>query len=629
MLQAIRSKASSVVVKILFGILIIAFGAGIWGTAGDIFRGRNSGNTVATVGNRSIGIQELNLAVRQDAERWRQMLRGANLDAEQMKQLGIVDSALQRLIARDLVDLEIGNLRIAVGDDAIDQMIRNNPSFHDQSGAYDPQRYLQYVASQHMTPSQFKASLREDLVRQQLNQALIGGITPPPGLVDTLYRTRAEKRTAEVLALPQSIAPDPGTPSDTDAEAYYRDHEDEFRLPELRSFTLALLMLDDVAARVKVSDDKLREEYQSRITEFHTPEQRRFEQILLESEAKAKEAAAALAEGKDFAQVAKEFADAAPDSLDLGFFKKEDLPPQLADAAFALKAGATSEPIQDPLGWHILRLMEVKPEETESFEVAREKLAQEVARDMAGDRIAKLAGQVEDALAGGATVDDVAQRFGLKVSKIENVDANGNTIDGKPIELPVSGADILKTAFSTPAGQTSSLNDLGESGSYVLQVDHITPAAVKPIEEVKARVIQGWQQEKRDAALAALAKEAADAVNSGQKLGELAAQRKLQTFTTEPLPRSGGNSVPPALVANIFGAKPGTAVFAKGNDGYLVAQVKEVLAPDPAKEEPELARFSERVLTPAMREDLLQEFDKALRARYPVNIDAAAVARAF
>ena len=627
MLQAIRDRASSIFVKILFGVLVISFA--IWGI-GDIFRNRGTDTAVATVGDRKIDAQTLNRAVQQDAERWRQALRGAALDNEQLKQLGVVDSALQRLIDGQLVDLEIAHLGLAVSDEAIDGMIRANKAFQTPQGQFDPNLYRQFVESQHMSPQQFRATLHGDIARQQLQQALVAGVDAPAELVDTLYRSRTEKRTAEALVLPPSSVADPGTPDDGAVKAFYDKHQDKFRVPELRSFRLGVLLLDDVAAEIKVPDDKLQQEYQNRLTEFRTPEQRHFQQILLPDEAKAKDAAAQLAAGKDFAQVAKDVAGADADTLDLGFFKKDDLPPTLGGPAFALKPGEATPPIHDALGWHILKLVEVKPETTEPFAAVKDKLAQEIARDQAGDRMAKLYDQVQDAIAGGASFAEISQKFGLKVSTLADVDANGRGRDGKPVELPVSGSDILKTAFSTDAGQMSQLNDLGENGYYVLQVDKVTPPSVKPLDQVKAEVIGMWQDEKRDAALAKLAEEIAGEVKAGRKLADIAAQRKLSTFTTAPLSRAGGDAkVPPTLVAAIFGAKPGAAVFDKGDGGYVVAVVKDVITTDPAKDPKSVAQFSERLVAPGLRDDMLEQFDRALRQRYPVSIDQSAVARAF
>jgi peptidyl-prolyl cis-trans isomerase D len=626
MLQAIRSKASSFVVKLLFGILVVSFG--IWGI-GDIFRNRGLDTTVATVGSKKIDAQTLNQEVRREAERLRAALRGAQLEPEQLKQFGIVDTSLQRLINRDLVDLEIDRLELALSDDAVRQAIVANPAFHNQTGQFDRILYKQLIANQRMSEAQFEHQLRDDMVRVELNAAIGDGVSAPAELVDTLYKSRAERRVAEVAMVPASAVPAPGTPSDADVAKTYEQHQDQFRVPELRSFSAALLLLDDIAAGITVPDDKLREEYQTRISEFHTLEQRHLQQILLSDEAKAKEAEAALAAGKDFAQVAQEFAGAAADSLDLGFTTREEMPPALGDAAFALKPGEVTKPIEDSFGWHILRLVEVKPEETQPFEAVKEKLAKEVARDMAGDQLAKLANQVDDAVAGGTPFPEIVQRFGLKLTKLENVDAGGRNAEGKPVDLPQGGDAILRTAFSTAAGQTSQLNELGESGYYMVQIEKVTPSTVKPLDEVREQVVARWQQETRDAALASLAKEIAGEVGEGKSLADVAKARSFQTFTTQALPRSGGDpKVPPVLVARLFEAKPSGVVSAKGDDGYLVAQLKEIQPPDPTTQAAGTARLSQQ-LGAQMQDDLLRQYDQALRERYPVSIDQAAVARAF
>src|SRR5260221_14492631 len=108
MLQAIRSKAGSLIVKILFALLIVSFG--VWGI-GDIFRERSAAETtVASVGDINIQADELQIAVRREMSRM-SGLCGGNFGTEQAKQLGLVDSVLNRIVASDLLDLEERRLR--------------------------------------------------------------------------------------------------------------------------------------------------------------------------------------------------------------------------------------------------------------------------------------------------------------------------------------------------------------------------------------------------------------------------------------------------------------------------------------------------------------------------------------
>src|ERR1700746_2458075 len=103
MLQAIRSKAGSFIVKALFGLLILTFG--IWGI-GDIFRNRSSDTVIATVGSQSIRAEELQTALRRAIEQLSARF-GAAIDLQRAKQLGLVDQTLSQLIDRSLVDQEV------------------------------------------------------------------------------------------------------------------------------------------------------------------------------------------------------------------------------------------------------------------------------------------------------------------------------------------------------------------------------------------------------------------------------------------------------------------------------------------------------------------------------------------
>jgi len=84
MLQAIRSKAGSLVVKTLFGLLILTFG--IWGI-GDIFRNRPTDTVIATVGDQSIRAEDLEAAVRRELEHMKARV-GVPIDIQQAKKFG-------------------------------------------------------------------------------------------------------------------------------------------------------------------------------------------------------------------------------------------------------------------------------------------------------------------------------------------------------------------------------------------------------------------------------------------------------------------------------------------------------------------------------------------------------------
>ncbi|HEV2263351.1 MAG TPA: peptidyl-prolyl cis-trans isomerase [Stellaceae bacterium] len=625
MLQAIRSKATSLVVKILFAVLIVTFG--LWGI-GDIFRNRSVDTSVATVAGEHIQAAQLQQAVHADIDRLRRASGGASLSIDQAKQLGVVDAALNRLIESAVLAHETDRLNIRVGSEAVRKTIVDNPAFRGSNGQFDRNVYNQILAANRLNDAQYEQLLRSDLERDELTISLTEGVRPPQELADAIYRAEAERRVADVVMLPLSAAPAAPKPSEQDLATFYKAHPDAFRTPERRNFTLATLTIDDVAAGINVPDDKLKDAYQARLDEFHTPETRQLQQMLLPDKTKADAAEAQLAAGKPFATVAKAVAGADANTLDLGWMRRQDLPQPLADAAFTAKQGAVTAPVQTSFGWHIVRVNAIKSEQTQSFDEVKAKLRQEVARDMAGDRIAQLANHIDDALAGGGAFEAVAKQFGMKTATVAGIDAQGNLADGKAVSLLQPKAKVLQAAFSTAPGQSSALDDLGDNGYFLVHVDKATPSGVPPLDQVHDRVATLWQAEQRSEALAALAKQIADEVNAGQSLKAIAAKRKLVVSSTGPVMRSGGSKVSPALTGPLFGLKPNAAAFAPAGDGYAVAQLTAIQKANPATDKATVDALAHR-LAQQMQTEFLGEFSQALRARYPVEINQTNLQRAL
>jgi peptidyl-prolyl cis-trans isomerase D len=625
MLQAIRSKAGSFVVKVLFGLLILSFG--VWGI-GDIFRNHGTDTTVATVGGQSIPAEDLQNALRPVLDRLSVRFGGA-VTMEQAKQLGVVDDALRQLIDRSLGDQEARRLRLDVSDEVIRDEIVANPNFRRSDGRFDRNLFGQVLAANHLTEDQFVAMLRRDVPRADLFQAVMAGAAAPPELVDTLYRYRNEKRIADIVALPAAAAADPGQPSEADLEAFYKAHPDLFRAPEYRGFTVASLTPDDLAKGIEVPEAKLKKTYDQRRDEFELPERRQVQQILTASEDKAKAAEAALGAGKDWREVATTIAGDTPDSLDLGLLKPQDLPDQLSKPVFALALDKPSEPIHTALGWHILRVVKIVPASTESFAAAKPRLEKEVAHDEAVDRVYTVANSADDALAGGAALAEVAAKFKLKTTVVAAADEGGRDPQGKPVSLPVAPAQIVKLAFATDQGQTSRVTETKDNAVFAVHVDKITTPHVKPLAEVRQQAVAAWQAERKRAAVAKKAEQLAKAIGPTTKLAALAAQKGLKATTSPPLLRNPtrDQTVPAALVARLFAAKLGGAVTLADDTGAYVAQLDKIEdARSPSATETKDLSLE---LTQAMQADIGAEFTEALRARFPVEIRRETLDRLF
>jgi peptidyl-prolyl cis-trans isomerase D len=617
MLQAIRSKAGSLVVKILFALLIVSFG--VWGI-GDIFRERSAAETtVASVGDIKIQADELQLAMRREMDRMNRML-GGNFTAEQAKQIGLTDTVLERIVAADLLDLEERRLNLLVDDQVVRDAIIANPAFHNSTGAFDRNLFTNILASNQLTEDRYVGLLRRDIARSNLTSAIAGGAVAPVALVETLFRTRNEKRVADTVLVSSAKVTGIAEPSDAELQDFHAKHEDLFRAPEYRGFTALIMKPDDIADGIEVPEAKVHDEYQSRLDEFQTPDRRQLEQILVPDEAKAKEVEAQLAAGKDFSAVAKEVANQDDDTVKLGWVKRDELPPELAEATFALKEGETGKPTQSPLGWHIIRVTGVEAGSTKPFDSVRDQLRKDVAREMAADELYKRSNEIEDALAGGATLDQVAEKFALKPTKIAAVDLDDKDPAGAAVALP-NADEILRVAFNTDQGQTTRMNETKDNGYFILHVDSVQPSVIKPLAEVKDRAKELYLADKQSASAETEARAISAAITPEKTLAAIAAEKDVTVFTTPAVTRRGGGqaTLPASVVAKMFDIKPGETAVTSGPDGWYVVQLKTVEPPDPATDAATVTQVTEQ-LTDGMRGDILSQFQKALRNRYPVTI---------
>ena len=625
MLQAIRSKAGSLVVKGLFVVLIVTFG--IWGI-GDIFRNRPTDTTVATVGDQSIDANGLQMAVQPALERLSSRL-GTAVDLRQAKQMGVVDDVLGQLVDQALIDQEAARLQLDVSNEVIRDSILQDPMFKGANGVFDRSTFNALLAANHMTEGQYVERMRHDIPRSDLLLAVTGGVAAPQAMVDRLYRYRNQKRIAEIVALPDAGAGGVGQPTDAELTKFYDAHQELFRAPEYRGFTVASLTPSDLAQKIAVPEAKLKSAYDQRQDEFVVSERRDIQQILAPSEDQAKAAEAALAAGKGWKAIAMTIAGQDPATIDLGLMSREEMPQALAQVAFALPLDKPSAPVKSPLGWHILRVVKIEPPKTQSFDEAKAKLQAEIAHSEAVDQLYTIANHVDDAIAGGADIDAAAAQFGLTKTVVAAADEHGHGRDGKPVALPVSASEVLKLAFATEEDRTSRVTQSSDGAIFVLHMSKIVPPAVRPLAEVKDQAIAGWQAQQRRDLVAKEAEALAAAVEPGTKLSAVAAAKGLKATTSPPLLRrsQGTNGVPPVLVAKLFAVKPGTVVTAADAAGSYVAQLSAVQQPSTAAKTATVVLSHE--IDAGMQADLAEEFTRALRAHFPVEIHHETLDRLF
>ncbi len=631
MLQAMRSGIGSWFVKIFLGLLVMSFA--IWGV-GDMFRTAID-TSVAVVGN----IKITDFAFTREFNQQLQLLRsqfGGRMDTETALQLGLADTVINRMVSRAALDQATSDLGILIPDSHVVREIQLNPAFQNQFGDFDRISFGQILYRMQLSEPQFVEMTRGDIARTELINSLVAGAAAPKSLIDALYRHRNEKRGAEFFIIRNSDVRGIGEPDEGALVAYHQDHADDFTAPEYRTVSFITIETADMIAEIEISDKELRSEYVVRAGEFGTPEKRTVEQIVTVDMDQARELYRKIEGGLDFAQAAFERDGATLDDILLGTFDRAELADAadetVANVVFALAEDAVSEPVETPFGWHIFRVEAIIAGQSRDFEEVVVELREKLTRERAIDGLYDFANRIDDELAGGANLEDVATTTGLRLRTQVPFDRGGRDVNGNKLSGLPRATKFLGAAFEKEIGEDLYLDETDEEGYFVIRLDDIRPQTLKPLDEVREAVTAAWRTDQGNNAARERADKMIEVAASGGDFAALASGLGRQVEKAKSFDRNGVGARPAmsrALIVRIFESDSGYAIAPTiDNDGYIVARITNIEPGDPFSDEAGL-RAVERSVSQGLGDDVLAQYQAALHQELGIRINRTLMMRLF
>jgi peptidyl-prolyl cis-trans isomerase C len=165
----------------------------------------------------------------------------------------------------------------------------------------------------------------------------------------------------------------------------------QHRIDFERNKVLMETLLQDTG-QAAVTDEAMHKVYDEAVKQMPTEQEVRARHILVATEDEAKAIVADLKKGADFATLAKQKSKdpGAADGGDLGYFTKDQMVPEFADAAFKLDPGQISDPVKTQFGWHIIKLEDKRTKPTPSFDDVKAQLQNYVAHRAQAEMVQKL-----------------------------------------------------------------------------------------------------------------------------------------------------------------------------------------------------------------------------------------------
>ncbi|AYD01282.1 peptidylprolyl isomerase [Neorhizobium sp. NCHU2750] len=621
MLDSLRNAARSWVAKSLLLLLVASFA--IWGISQSLMTSTSS--TVMTVGDQEISADQFRLAYqRQIANLSRQF--GTQLTPQQARSFGIDNEVLTQLAAGAALDQLAKDMHLALSEDKLANLIAEDPAFKGVNGQFDRNLFTSRLRNAGLRENDYIAERSKVATRSQIVEAVSDGFKPPQVLVDALKQYRDEGRTVDYLLLSNANIDPVKAPADDVLSAWFDKNKTKYRAPEYRSFAYVKLEPSDIADASSITDDELRAEYDKQKDSYKTEETRTIEQLTFPNKEMADAAAGQLREGNTtFDQIIKDQGKTPTDVL-LGDFTKATVPDQkLADAAFKVSAnGGTTPVVQGTFGPVILRVSNIRPESTRSFDEVKDELRKKMAVAAASREIASVHDKFEDLRNGGATLDDAAKQTNLKLVTV-TADASGQNEQDQPVTGLPAASNLLMEVFRAEPGQDTIPVDLGNSGYVWFEVRNVTPERDRKLDEVHDKVVADWTAEQQREALTAKANELKARLDKGDTLATIAGELGIAVETKTGLHRNAEDPIfgQEAIAVAFSGPvdTTGTAIAADRESRLLMKVTSVDQSPTDA-----LANDQQlQQLAGAAGDDMLDQMVNSLKQRYGVSVNQAAV----
>ena len=457
----------------------------------------------------------------------------------------------------------------------------------------------------------------------------------PKPLLEAYNRYLNEQRTIAYFTLAASAAGAIDTPSEDDLKTFYEDHKTLFLAPEFRKVAVLAVTPQTAAAKIVIPEEEVKAKYDAQPGNYAVPERRTVEIIPFKSKEAAEAADAQLGAGKSFDDVAKAAGFQASD-IGLGSVSKKELGekfdanPAILDAAFSLKKGKASKPIDGPLSWVIVRVDEIVPGKEESFDTVKAGIRESLVKLKGTEESGKLIKQLEEERAAGLSLQDIAKKMNLPVEDV-TLGHRGDGLDGKPVQLAsVPVAMVADAAFKSEPGVENEALRLQGGGYAWYDVEDVVKARQKPFEEVKADVEASWRKDQVRTKLTAKARELVERLNHGDKIADVAKSSGATVKTTQPMKREGTEpGLPQSAMAQAFSLAENGAASAQGGDGEfrVVLQVTKVTEPGPLSEMQ--SKTLEQRLAAQIAEDNFAQYLTGVEKVAGVTIDRKNLAAAI
>ena len=478
MLDSFRSnmKGVALAITILIAVVFILSGTG------TMFLTNSIDGAVAEVGE--VEISEFDV-LRSISNQKQQILeQNPEIDSSLLDDDLLRPSALERLIRREVLVQTAAKKGLRMSDSSINGEILAIDGFQTD-GKFDQDRYKFALQNQGYTHASFKQMLNNDLIVQQL----ISGISDTAFVTEfedrALSRESEQKRDYYYLTIPSDQTRSSITISEDDIETFYGNNLSNFVTEPMVKIDYIELSPELLADKDAVTDDMIRQRFETERASLAFAESRRVSHILItESDpAIVKEIQEKLELFIPFEDLVTQYSEdfgSASIGGDLGFTSGDTFPENFEDAVKVLEIDQISDPILTEAGTHFIKLTDIQINDL-VFEDERDRILQELSGELISDVFIEKLEILKELSFNAQSLNEVAEDMELEMKTTDfftRTGGNGIASNGQVVDIAFS-YDVLNNGYA------SEVIELETDSYVVLKLNEFADAQQKVLADVK------------------------------------------------------------------------------------------------------------------------------------------------
>lgn len=583
-----------------------------------MFGGVAGGDRVAVVGDTRISTADFTRSANDAVQRLRQ--QDSTLSMPAFVAQGGLEQVLEQMVSRAAIAEYAGRIGLRAGTNLVNSEIQGISAFRGPDGRFNQTIYTQALAAQGLNDRLVRDDLAAGLLAQQLLRPATFGTVIPNSVAQRYAALFKERRRGTIAFLPSAAFAPAADPTDAQLQAFYQTNRERFIRPERRILRFANFGADAVRGQVEPTEAAIAAYYQANQAQFAASETRSFTQVIAATQDQATAIRQAAQGGQSLANAAQQLGLR---TTNINALSRAALTQQasegVAQAYFAAPAGALTSPARSALGWHVAQVTNVTRQPGRTLAQARGEIAAALRERNRTEALNALSEEVEERLAQGSSLPQVAQTLGIQVRTTPPVTAEGLVYGSLDQTIDAAVRPAVATAFQMEESEPQ-LTEIAPGQYLLFDVQRITESGVAPLAEIRGDVATAWRLAQGLAAASRAADRLAAQGQGERTLAQAAAAANLSQaqiesidLTREQLAQTASQRVPPPL-ALLFSMASGTSkkLEAEQGLGYYVVDLQSVEAGALAPSDPLVAQ-ARSSLGPLLGDEYAQQLATAAR----------------